>query len=114
MGTSAAGKQPLSALTTRDLDDPAIAMLDAWAVALDVLSFYQERIANEGYLRTSTERRSIVELARAIGYELRPGLAASPGSLTSATARSETCQTPTWSCAARFLSASTLALTRPG
>jgi hypothetical protein len=43
----------------------------------DVLTFYQERIANEGYLRTATERRSILELARLIGYRLRPGLAAS-------------------------------------
>jgi hypothetical protein len=67
----------LRALTTRDDDDPAIALLDAWAVSLDVLSFYQERIANEGYLRTATERRSLLELARTIGYELRPGVAAS-------------------------------------
>ncbi len=42
-----------------------------------MLTFYQERIANEGYLRTATERRSILELARAIGYELRPAVAAS-------------------------------------
>jgi len=42
-----------------------------------VLTFYQERIANEGYLGTATERRSILELARLVGYELRPGVAAS-------------------------------------
>jgi predicted phage baseplate assembly protein len=64
-------------LTTRADDDPAQALLDAWAVAVDVLTFYQERIANEGYLRTAAERRSILELARAIGYELSPALAAS-------------------------------------
>lgn len=64
-------------LTTRADDDPAQALLDAWAVAVDVLTFYQERIANEGYLRTATERRSVLELARAIGYELSPALAAS-------------------------------------
>lgn len=75
--TTGTARQPLSALTTRDSDDPAITLLDAWAVALDVLTFYQERIANEGYLQTAAERRSIVELTRAIGYELRPGLAAS-------------------------------------
>jgi hypothetical protein len=67
----------LRALTTRDPSDPAIALLDAWAVVLDVLTFYQERIANEGFLRTATERRSLLELARTIGYELRPGVAAS-------------------------------------
>ncbi len=72
-----ASSRPLAALTTRATDDPAIALLDAWAIVADVLTFYQERIANEGYLRTATERRSILELARAIGYELRPGVAAS-------------------------------------
>ena len=45
-------------------DDPAIALLDAWATVGDVLTFYQERIANEGFLRTATERRSVLELAR--------------------------------------------------
>src|SRR3954465_8322701 len=62
-----AGSRPLLGLTTRSTDDPAIAILDAWAVSLDVLTFYQERIANEGYLRTSLERRSVLELARTIG-----------------------------------------------
>ncbi|HUW66950.1 MAG TPA: putative baseplate assembly protein, partial [Candidatus Nanoarchaeia archaeon] len=43
----------------------------------DVLTFYQERIVNEGFLRTATQRRSVLEMARAIGYELKPGVAAS-------------------------------------
>jgi Baseplate J-like protein len=68
---------PLFNLTTRDQDDTGVAILDAWAVMADVLTFYQERIANEGYLRTATERRSVLELARMIGYELDPGVAAS-------------------------------------
>jgi hypothetical protein len=68
---------PLRELTTRALSDPAIAFLDAWATVADVLTFYQERIANEGYLRTATERRSILELAHLVGYTLRPGVAAS-------------------------------------
>jgi hypothetical protein len=67
----------LSDLTTREDDDPAVALLDAWAMVCDVLTFYQERIANEAYLRTAMERRSILELAREIGYELSPGVAAS-------------------------------------
>ena len=71
------GGRPLTGLTTRRTDDPSIALLDAFAAVIDVLSFYQERIANEGFLRTATERRSVLELARAIGYELRPGVAAS-------------------------------------
>jgi predicted phage baseplate assembly protein len=67
---------PLQGLTTRDTSDPAIALLDAWATVGDVLTFYQERIANEGYLRTATERQSVLELARLVGYALRPGVAA--------------------------------------
>jgi hypothetical protein len=74
---SCKGSRPLLLLTTRSTDDPAIALLDAWATVADVLTFYQERIANEGFLRTATERRSVLELARAIGYELSPGVAAS-------------------------------------
>src|SRR5689334_18540699 len=67
----------LAALQTREPDDPAIALIDAWAIVADVLTFYQERIANESYLRTAIERRSILELARLVGYTLRPGVAAS-------------------------------------
>jgi hypothetical protein len=67
----------LHALTTREPDDPAIALLDAWACAADVLTFYQERIANESYLRTALERRSLLELGHLVGYTLKPGVAAS-------------------------------------
>jgi predicted phage baseplate assembly protein len=67
---------PLLGLTTRDTGDFSIALLDGWATVADVLAYYQERIANEGYLRTATERRSILELARLVGYKLRPGVAA--------------------------------------
>jgi predicted phage baseplate assembly protein len=70
-------RQPaLQGLTTREDHDPAIALVDAWASVLDVLSFYQERIANEGFLRTARERYSVREMARVIGYELKPGVAA--------------------------------------
>jgi hypothetical protein len=66
----------LAGLTTRSDDDPTIALVDAWACVLHILTFYQERIASEGYLPTAVERRSILELARAIGYRLNPGVAA--------------------------------------
>lgn len=68
---------PLRGLTTRTTEDPTIALVDAFACALDVLTFYQERNANEGYIRTATERMSVLELTRTIDYELRPGVAAS-------------------------------------
>jgi hypothetical protein len=66
----------LADLGTRDSDDFSIALLDAWAVTADVLAFYNERLANESYLRTARSRTSLQELARLIGYRLRPGVAA--------------------------------------
>jgi len=72
----AGAPRPLAHLATREPVDATVALVDAAACAADVLSFYQERIANEGFLRTATERRSVLELARAVGYELRPGVAA--------------------------------------
>jgi len=73
---SLTGNARLQKLTVRTTDDPSLALLDGWATVADVLTFYQERIANEGYLRTATERRSVLEIGRLIGYELRPGVAA--------------------------------------
>ncbi|HSI77818.1 MAG TPA: putative baseplate assembly protein [Lunatimonas sp.] len=67
----------LGKLTVRVNDDSSIALFDAWALLLEVLSFYNERIINEGYLRTSTERLSLVELAKHISYRPKPGVAAS-------------------------------------
>jgi hypothetical protein len=74
---SSADLPALAGLGARDDGDFTIALCDALATTLDVLAFYQERIANENYLRTATERRSILELARLIGYKLAPGVAAS-------------------------------------
>lgn len=74
---STAHDAALQGLTTRDEDDFSIALLDAWSTMADVLTFYQERIANEAFLRTATERFSVLELARLIDYQLRPGVAAS-------------------------------------
>ncbi|MCC7564807.1 MAG: putative baseplate assembly protein [Methanomicrobiaceae archaeon] len=66
----------LAGLRTRESGDFSIALLDAWAVIGDVLTFYQERIANECYLRTATERLSLSHIAALTGYRLRPGAAA--------------------------------------
>src|SRR5262249_44789903 len=66
----------LRGLTTRDNSDFTISLIEAWAAVLDILTFYQERIANEAWLRTATDGASVLELARSVGYELRPGVAA--------------------------------------
>jgi hypothetical protein len=70
------GRPALARLRTRDDDDFSIAFLDGCATLFDVLTFYQERIANESYLRTATERLSVIEVAQLIGYLPRPGVAA--------------------------------------
>ena len=74
---AAIGTTTAHGLRTRNSDDFGIAFLDACAIAADVLTFYDERNANENYLRTATELLSIGELARLIGYSLRPGCSAS-------------------------------------
>lgn len=66
----------LSRLGTRSAEDPTVALLDAAATMADVISFYQERIANESYLRTATERRSLAGMAALVGYAPAPGVAA--------------------------------------
>src|SRR5438270_11139178 len=68
---------PKLQLNTDPQENCGVGLLQACAIVIDVLTFYQERIANEGFISTSTERRSVLELARATGYELRPGVSAS-------------------------------------
>lgn len=70
------GPRPLAALTTRADDDPTIALVDATAAVCDVLTFYSERILVESYLETAVEQRSVAEIARSIGYQPAPGVAA--------------------------------------
>lgn len=66
----------LPALSTREGDDHAITLIELWAAMADVLCFYQERIANEAYLRTAVSRDSVRRLARLLDYKPFAGLAA--------------------------------------
>ena len=70
------GDAALRAVARHGTDDPAVALLDAWAVVSDTVAFYSERLAHEGLLRTATQPGSVRELARAVGYEVDPGVAA--------------------------------------
>jgi hypothetical protein len=63
--------------TARTDDDYGVAALDLWAYVADVLTFYQERVANEAYLRTAMLRDSVLRLGRLLGYRPSPGVAAS-------------------------------------
>ena len=67
----------LALLRTRDSSDFSVALIDSWALALDILTFYQERFANEAFLRTAVDPRSVFELAHLVGYVPSPGVSAS-------------------------------------
>ena len=69
--------EALQTLTSRSDDDFTVALIDAFSTVADVLTFYQERIANESYLKTARELMSSQEQAYLIGYHPRPGVAAS-------------------------------------
>ncbi|MFE9727833.1 putative baseplate assembly protein [Streptomyces sp. NPDC005794] len=66
----------LRGLTVRTPDDPAIGLLDSWAVVGDLLTFHSERIMDEAYVRTANEHRSLALLGRLVGHRPRPGIAA--------------------------------------
>jgi hypothetical protein len=66
----------LAGLQTREAGDYAITLIELFAAVGDVLTFYNERIANELYLRTAVNRDSVVRLTRMLGYRANPGLAA--------------------------------------
>ncbi|RZI53867.1 MAG: putative baseplate assembly protein [Pseudonocardia sp.] len=46
-------------------------LLELFAYVGDILSYYQDRIADECYLRTATSRRSVIDHLRLIGYRMR-------------------------------------------
>ncbi len=56
--------------------DLGLQVLEWWAYLGDVLTFYNERIANESYLRTATRPSSVANLVALLGYEPAPGIAA--------------------------------------
>jgi hypothetical protein len=56
--------------------DLGLQFLEWWAYIGDVLTFYNERIANESYVRTAQCPASIAGLAGMLGYVPAPGLAA--------------------------------------
>lgn len=56
--------------TDRSPNDPGIVILELLAYALDKESYYNDRVANEVFLSTATQRKSVIEHCKKIGYEL--------------------------------------------
>ncbi|MCG9967138.1 hypothetical protein L9W92_03600 [Pelotomaculum terephthalicicum JT] len=69
--------QKLPGWTDHSANDPGVVLLDLFAYMGDLILYYQDRIANESFLDTAVERRSVINLLRLIGCELRPPQAAS-------------------------------------
>ncbi|MDQ0464398.1 hypothetical protein QO010_002179 [Caulobacter ginsengisoli] len=56
--------------------DLAVMMVEWWAYLADILTFYNERIANQAYLRTADLPPSVRRLIALLGYRPRPAIAA--------------------------------------
>jgi hypothetical protein len=56
--------------------DLGVMMVEWWAYLSDILTFYNERIANEDYLRTAVLPETPAALIQVLGYRPRPAIAA--------------------------------------
>src|SRR5215472_4369769 len=56
--------------------DLALQMVEWWAYLGDILTFYNQRIANQDYLHTADLPESVGRLIRVLGYRPRPGIGA--------------------------------------
>jgi hypothetical protein len=61
---------------TRTEADLGMALLELFAYVGDALSYYQDRVANEGFLRSALEYESVRRLLSLIDYQIQPGMAA--------------------------------------
>ncbi|WP_298770738.1 hypothetical protein [uncultured Shewanella sp.] len=70
------GQNPLAGVDLSDHGNFLNGLYHSWAAVLEVLSFYQEKIAQEGYLNTATESFSVEQLIAEIGYQRPHALSA--------------------------------------
>lgn len=70
------GELELTAWRPSAQGDLALQMMEWWAYLADILTFYNERIANQDYLRTADLPESVQRLIRVLGYRPRPGIGA--------------------------------------
>ncbi len=60
----------------RHPEDFGIMLLEFWAYVCDLISFYDEVLADESYVRTARRRESLRKLVDPLGYLPRPSVAA--------------------------------------
>src|SRR5271157_130899 len=58
--------------TDRSEADFGIVLIELFSYMADILSYYQDRLANEAFLTTAQERRAVIQHLRLIGYEMAP------------------------------------------
>jgi hypothetical protein len=54
--------------TGNDPADFGVALVEAFAYMGDIVNYYIDRVANENFIMTATQRQSILELAATLGY----------------------------------------------
>jgi uncharacterized phage protein gp47/JayE len=54
--------------TSRSPADFGVMMVELFSYMGDIISFYQDRIVDEGFLATATQRSSVVAIAQQLGY----------------------------------------------
>lgn len=63
--------------TDQSPSDLGSLLVDLFAYMGDVVLYYQDRIANESFLQTAVERRSVLNMLRLVGYDLSAPVASS-------------------------------------
>jgi len=54
--------------TSRDANDFGIVLIELFSYMGDILNYYIDRSANEGFISTATQRETVLNLARLFGY----------------------------------------------
>jgi hypothetical protein len=76
LGTSPPAPRPFANWHEGADGDYHTVFVELWAYLADILTFYQERIANEAYIGTATQRDSSQRLAQLVNYLPAPGAGA--------------------------------------
>ena len=91
--TPRVGETSLTAWRTQGEGDLAVMMVEWFAYLADILTFYDERIANESYLRTARLEASAKRLIAILGYRPRPAIGAT-GSIAALVAKGQSTVLP--------------------
>ncbi|NIY68039.1 baseplate J/gp47 family protein [Streptomyces malaysiensis] len=68
--------QILPEWTSRSPADFGVVMVELFSYLGDIISFYQDRIQDEAFLATATQRSSVIAIAQQLGYQPHPAIPA--------------------------------------